>query len=49
LYNLALAERKDAYLRGEGIGYGVEQNGLVLLQKHTLGFVWFIASFADGA
>jgi hypothetical protein len=38
LYNLALAERKDAYLRGEGIGYGVEQNGLVLLTKQFPGF-----------
>ena len=33
LYNIALAERKDAYLKGERINYQVQQNELVLLKK----------------
>jgi putative transposase len=33
LYNIALAERKDAYLKGEKITYQVQQNELVLLKK----------------
>lgn len=33
LYNLALAERKEAYLKGERINYQVQQNELVLLKN----------------
>ncbi len=33
LYNLGLAERKEAYLRGEKINYQVQQNELVLTKK----------------
>ena len=33
LYNIALAERKDAYLKGEKITYQVQQNELILLKK----------------
>ena len=33
LYNIALAERKDAYLKGEKITYQIQQNERVLLKK----------------
>jgi len=33
IYNFALAERKEAYLRGEKINYQIQQNGLVLTKK----------------
>jgi putative transposase len=33
IYNFALAERKEAYLKGEKITYQIQQNGLVLTKK----------------
>ncbi len=33
IYNFALAERKEAYLKGEKINYRIQQNGLVLTKK----------------
>lgn len=33
IYNFALAERKEAYLKGEKINYQIQQNGLVLTKK----------------
>ena len=33
IYNFALAERKEAYLKGEKINYRIQQNGLILTKK----------------
>ena len=33
IYNFALAERKEAYLKGEKINYQIQQNGLILTKK----------------